>query len=239
MTKEEALDLALAALEKLKQAFFKNASTAKEIEQGCDRGYEDYEAEFVEPALKAITAIKKARALDKMAENARELGLDYEPAKYSDIVSDGGMDPRNQFDVPPTAQPAPVHKPYRPLQDNGSQYFGDSWDTPPSQPAPVAFEVGLVVWVGNKLMATPKVTTTPPASWTEIVTANLVREGVGKHKSRELAEHFYSLAQRPFVGLSDVEVVLQWSTFWEAECHPWAIDFARAIEAKLRSKNGY
>jgi hypothetical protein len=28
----------------------------------------------------AITAIKQARALDKMAENARELGLDYEPA---------------------------------------------------------------------------------------------------------------------------------------------------------------
>jgi hypothetical protein len=142
MTKEEALDLALAALEKLKQAFFKNASTAKEIEQGCDRGYEDYEAEFVEPALKAITAIKKARALDKMAENARELGLDYEPAKYSDIVSDGGMDPRNQFDVPPTAQPAPVHKPYRPLQDNGSQYFGDSWDTLPTQSAPVGVTTG-------------------------------------------------------------------------------------------------
>jgi len=48
-------------------------------------------------------------ALDKKAENAWELGLDYEP----------------------------VHKPYRPLQDNGSQYFGDSWDTPTAQPAPV------------------------------------------------------------------------------------------------------
>lgn len=34
------------------------------------------------PALQpAITAIKKVRALDKMAENARELGLDYEPAE--------------------------------------------------------------------------------------------------------------------------------------------------------------
>ena len=67
--------------------------------------------------------------------------------------------------------------------------------TPPAQPAPVqpvAFEVGLVEWVGNKLMATPKVTTTPPASWMETVTANLVREGVNKHKARELAEHFYA-----------------------------------------------
>jgi hypothetical protein len=41
-------------------------------------------------------------------------------------------------------------------------------------------------------MATPKVTTTPPASWMEMVTANLVREGVNKHKARELAEHFYN-----------------------------------------------
>jgi hypothetical protein len=33
-----------------------------------------------------------------------------------------------------------------------------------------------------------------PTSWMEMVTVNLVREGVNKHKARELAEHFYSLA---------------------------------------------
>jgi hypothetical protein len=27
-------------------------------------------------------------------------------AQYSDIVSDGGLDPRNKFDTPPAAQPA-------------------------------------------------------------------------------------------------------------------------------------
>jgi hypothetical protein len=43
--------------------------------------------------------------------------------------------------------------------------------------------------------------------------------------------------QRTWVGLTDEEIKLQWSGFWEAECHPWAIDFAQAIEAKLRSKN--
>jgi hypothetical protein len=50
--------------------------------------------------------IPKQTALDKKAENARELGLDYEPVgQYSDIVSDGGLDPRNKFDAtPPTAQ---------------------------------------------------------------------------------------------------------------------------------------
>jgi hypothetical protein len=126
MTKEEALKLALKALEEL--------IVAERTSVDIDRG----EA--------AITAIKQARALDKMAENARELGLDYEP---------------------------------------------------------VAFEVGLVEWVGNKLMATPKTTTTAPASWMEMVTANLVREGVSKHKARELAEHFYGLAQPAHVQEPD------------------------------------
>jgi hypothetical protein len=152
MTKDEALDLALAALEKLKQAFFKNASTAEEIAQGCDRGYEDYEAEFVEPALRAVDAIKQALA----------------------------------------------------------------------QPAPVAFEVGLVEWVDNKLMATPKVTTTPPASWVEMVTANLVREGVNKHKARELAEHFYGLSQpapvqEPVADFDDAQVQTVYNILCDAD----------------------
>jgi hypothetical protein len=54
MTKDEALDLALEAL--------KDRSSLMKWQ-------------------KAITAIKQARALDKKAENARELGLDYEPAE--------------------------------------------------------------------------------------------------------------------------------------------------------------
>jgi hypothetical protein len=78
MTKDEALDLALEALEKM--AKLTGARWALE------QGYAGH--------LEAITAIKQARS-------------------------------------------APVQKPYRPLQDNGSQYFGDSWDTPPAQPAPV------------------------------------------------------------------------------------------------------
>ena len=57
MTKDEALDLALEALI--------YASSY------CDT----YDA------IDAITAIKQARALDKMADNARELGLDYEPVQ--------------------------------------------------------------------------------------------------------------------------------------------------------------
>jgi len=58
MTKDEALDLALEAIQ-------------------SDLG--TYNIPPTSKMLEAITAIKQALALDKMAENARELGLDYEP----------------------------------------------------------------------------------------------------------------------------------------------------------------
>ena len=51
------------------------------------------------------------------------------------------------------------------------------------------------------------------------------------------AGDFYRLRSRKWVGLSDEEIRLQWSAFWETECHPWAIDFANAIVAKLKEKN--
>jgi hypothetical protein len=59
MDKDTALDMALEALE--------------ESETNNDT------MEFHDRKNKAITAIKQALALDKKAENARELGLDYEP----------------------------------------------------------------------------------------------------------------------------------------------------------------
>ena len=38
-----------------------------------------------------------------------------------------------------------------------------------------------------------------PVAWMEMVVANLVREGVNKHKARELAQHFYTSPQQPAV----------------------------------------
>jgi hypothetical protein len=81
MTKDEALDLALAALEHI--------------------DYEDNDRDFLFPYQctmldNAITAIKQARALDKKAENARELGLDYEP-----VLKDNS---NYRYD-PPVAEP--------------------------------------------------------------------------------------------------------------------------------------
>ena len=71
MTKDEALDLALEALE-----YFTDTSVS-----AMDHAV----------AEDAITAIKQARALDKMAENARELGLDYEPVWCGHCNGSGRM----------------------------------------------------------------------------------------------------------------------------------------------------
>jgi hypothetical protein len=76
MTKDEALDLALEALEYL--------MTNKTIHYT-----------YRDKAEKAITAIKQARALDKKAENARELGLDYEPWESSDTAHRPGGLPQD------------------------------------------------------------------------------------------------------------------------------------------------
>ena len=78
MDKDQALKLALEALE---------------VAVGDDaHDYQKY--------LDAITAIKQARALDKKADNARELGLDYEP-----VATLFGSLP--VYDTtPPAAQPA-------------------------------------------------------------------------------------------------------------------------------------
>jgi hypothetical protein len=132
----------------------------------------------------------------------------------------------------------------KPCDITSGSCAADHLDALAAPPAPAAFEVGLVEWVGNKLMATPKTTTTAPASWMEMVTANLVREGVNKHKARELAEHFYGLApasQRQWVGLTDEEIFSVLGNLQRKYNGPPTEDsrvvFAQAIEAKLKEKN--
>ena len=70
MTKDEALKLALEACELLVK-LMRDEHLIMKIPIGL------YPAE--RKSEEAITAIKQALALDKMADNARDLGLDYEP----------------------------------------------------------------------------------------------------------------------------------------------------------------
>jgi hypothetical protein len=106
--KDEALKLALDALDNLLY---------------WDNGKSDYDQ-----AREAITAIKQALALDKKAENARELGLDYEPVQdstcsetlraqgkaYPRTCRKCGKGPCIGAPKPPPTQPAPVQSCYCP-----------------------------------------------------------------------------------------------------------------------------
>jgi hypothetical protein len=106
-TKDEALRLALEALDSLLY---------------WDNGKPEYDE-----ARASITAIKQAladSALDRMAENARELGLDYEPVATvtsetgnPDVEMSWWHEPAlpigtKLYTTPPAAQPAPAQSCY-------------------------------------------------------------------------------------------------------------------------------
>jgi len=108
------------------------------------------------PALQpAITAIKKVRALDKKAENARELGLDYEPAEVlghngwgfpikaaAPVQEDWGPGPHECHSLTASVQ-EPVAWRYRGiLHDFDPSDWAEGpvtplYTTPTAQPAPV------------------------------------------------------------------------------------------------------
>ena len=101
MSKDEALDKALEALEYIYEGA-NNQGPHTGISWRCV-------AVKAEPA---ITAIRQARALDKKAENARELGLDYEPADGTQ-VSKVWWDGEKLM-----AKPIPLVDFYQPVQDS-------------------------------------------------------------------------------------------------------------------------
>lgn len=103
MTKDEALDLALEALENL--FGIPDQFTG---EGGGDVAVWRLGGSY--RAKQAITAIKQARALDKMAENARELGLDYEPV--APVQEDWGPGPHECHSLTASVQ-EPVAWRYR------------------------------------------------------------------------------------------------------------------------------
>jgi nitroreductase len=78
-TTDEALKLALEALEEIALAGM--SGTGQESDEAMTAWHARQAWKFIGVAARALEPIKQARALDKMAENARELGLDYEPAQ--------------------------------------------------------------------------------------------------------------------------------------------------------------
>ena len=76
-----------------------------------------------------------------------------------------------------------------------------------------------------------------PSQWRDMVVVSLVREGIDKHKARELADHFATPPQRPWVGLTPEEIL---DLFDRNNVYgsKW-IEFARTVEAKLKEKNDH
>ena len=72
----------------------------------------------------------------------------------------------------------------------------------------------------------------------DIIVGNLVREGINKHRAKELAEHFVkhisAPQSKPWVGLTQQDINIAFDDTQEGGGFD---DFAHAIEAKLREKN--
>jgi len=80
-----------------------------------------------------------------------------------------------------------------------------------------------------------------PTPWRDMVVVTLVREGINKHRARELADHFATppAAQRPWVGLTASTILNLMPSSIPADHDGALMDFARTVEAKLKKSNGY
>jgi hypothetical protein len=110
MTEDKALDLALEALSSIDIYLSDTLSGRVNPEPAT------YKQWLIDGIIEArnrsrapITAIKQARALDRKAENARELGLDYEPiaqdvqekCRIEAVPAKGGLLPAAPVQEPP------------------------------------------------------------------------------------------------------------------------------------------
>jgi hypothetical protein len=77
----------------------------------------------------------------------------------------------------------------------------------------------------------------PVALQMDVIVGNLVREGINKHRARELAEHFIKHTtppQRTWVGLTEEEIKECFTITPDQYLH-WHI--YKRIEQKLKDKN--
>jgi hypothetical protein len=218
MTKDKALDLALEALGLYQAAGFGNSTDFNK----------QHEAFY--KAQTAIIAIKQARALDKKAENARELGLDYEPVqkqrwavfcsfcnkKWSVSYQHPGKSVCLDCDDAPPAQPAPVQS-----AERGKPAFYRHEDGHLMTPNRAKF-------LGLDLDDLQPLYTTPPAAPVQDV--SLIDEGK-------------TAAQRQWTGLTDEQKLMCWArATHDADVehkteHQCLMDYGTEIEAKLKERN--
>jgi len=211
MTKDEALDLALEALEYIENNYMSLPKSGSE----------------------AITAIKQARALDKKAENARELGLDYEPEErytYGTPLLDA------------FTKPAPVQEPVAARDWEGAEYWMPlAWELCADECGEEACTE--LIWEGGpipepwgdrwlkyedeakRLIALVQKHTTPPAQ-------PAPAPGYCKHCKQYSIEEPLPSAQRQWVGLTNEDIELGCRSTSSGK-----IEAMQKVEAKLKEKN--
>jgi len=168
-----------------------------------------------EDALAAeLTRLKASIALDKMAENARELGLDYEPAPVQEkCFLCGERVASCTSDVcPKSAQPAPVQEPVAWMRTLFSPELGEFFDYKDGAFANETDSVG----------------------WTPLYTAPQPVPVKTYHDGKP-----WPVAPKPWVGLTvyEIGVCSTEAAMNRSEMVGGAVTFARAIEAKLKEKN--
>ncbi len=110
------------------------------------------------------------------------------------------------------AEPCIGKDPRCPCQDGDACHYKDCGDTK-ALPVPVA---------------QPE---QEPTQWRDMIVATLVREGINKHRGRELADHF--AAQRPWQGLTPEEM----KHLYPYGRSVWGKETYEAIEKALKERN--
>ena len=223
MTEDEALDLALEALDI----------------QAYNSGDEKY--------TQAITAIKQARALDKKADNARELGLDYEPVQepvawmdrdgdlYANEPDKNWCPPHYPlYTTPPAAQPAPDLQAELEATNRQVEILSDALaesrrevaqlKSQPAQQEPVAWLV-CENWRKHSLFFTEE-------GAEDFKNAAQREDDLSGNLARWKAKPLYTSPPAQRKPLTDEEI---WQLVDGTNGSVTA--FARAIEAKLKEKN--
>ena len=181
-------------------------------------------------------------ALDKKAENARELGLDYEPAQqepvaWGIIASNTGRICQVELDADEVEGHNPKHivplytSPPR-VKSNLKQVI-ELYDSPeqPAQQEPVA-------WMNILEDGYKCLTHNPIPNWTPLYTSPPAQQDIQRLSALVRAQQITIdklEAQRTWVGLSDLNIDELENNYMKSA--QTAHEFLRAIEAKLKEKN--